>query len=155
LCGQVAVRRRPRHLDHRRNRAGHDQVPHRRPPGVLAGLCPRTLQSGPRTRPAKGHGNSYLRGYLGQAANGAAGTATFLGERHARIARRRGGGKAQVAIARSILVIIWHVLADRGTRYTDLGPSYHERHLDKTRKTRNHVRQLEALGYAVTITQAA
>jgi transposase len=120
-----------------------------------AGLCPRTIQSGPRTRQAKGKGNTYLRGYLGQAANGAAGTATFLGERHARIARRRGGGKAQVAIARSILVIIWHVPADRGTRYTDLGPSYHERHLDKTRKTRNHVRQLEALGYTVTITQAA
>jgi hypothetical protein len=97
LCGQVAVRRRPRHLDHRRNRAGHDQVPHRRPPGVLAGLCPRTLQSGPRTRPAKGHGNSYLRGYLGQAANGAAGTATFLGERYTRIARRRGKAKAQAA----------------------------------------------------------
>jgi transposase len=120
-----------------------------------AGLCPRTLQSGPRTRQAKGQGNSYLRGYLGQAATGAASTATFLGERHARIARRHGGAKAQVAIARSILVIIWHLLADRGARFTDLGPGHYQTRIDKNRKARSHIRQLEALGYQVTITQAA
>ncbi len=120
-----------------------------------AGLCPQTLQSGPRTRHAKGHGSSYLRGYLGQAANGAAGTATFLGERHARIARRRGGAKAQVAIARSILVIIWHLLHDPAARYTDLGPGHYQTKIDKNRKARSHIRQLEALGYHVTLTQAA
>ena len=48
-----------------------------------AGLCPSARQSGPRVRAGKkGQGDSYLRGYLGQAATGAAGTATFLGERH-------------------------------------------------------------------------
>ena len=120
-----------------------------------AGLCPRTLQSGSRARQGKGTGNTYLRGYLGQAATGAAGTATFLGERHARIARRRGPAKAQVAIARSILVIIWHLLADPQTRYADLGPGHYQHRLDKTRKARSHIRQLEALGYQVTITQAA
>ena len=77
-----------------------------------AGLCPSARQSGPRNRTGKkGQGDGYLRGYLGQAATGAAGTATFLGERHQRIARRRGRAKAQVAIGRSILVIIWHLLA--------------------------------------------
>jgi transposase len=120
-----------------------------------AGLCPRAIQSGPRTRHGKGHGSTYLRGYLGQAATGAARTATFLGERHARIARRRGPAKAQVAIARSLLVIIWHLLYDPEARFADLGPGYHERRTDKNRKTRSHVRQLEALGYTVTITQAA
>jgi Transposase IS116/IS110/IS902 family len=55
-----------------------------------AGLCPRTIQSGPRNRHGKSHGNSYLRGYLGQAATGAARTTAFLGERYQRIARRRG-----------------------------------------------------------------
>jgi len=120
-----------------------------------AGLCPRTVQSGPRTRQAKGQGNSYLRGYLGQAATGATGTATFLGERHARIARRRGGAKAQVATARSILVIIWHLLADPAARYTDLGPGHYQTKIDTNRKARGHIRQLEALGYQVTITQAA
>jgi transposase len=120
-----------------------------------AGLSPRTLQSGPRTRHAKGQGNTYLRGYLGQAATGAAGTATFLGERYARIARRRGGARAQVAVARSILIIIWHLLADPETRYADLGPGHYQQRTNKDRQTRSHIRQLQALGYTVTLTQAA
>ena len=121
-----------------------------------AGLCPRTSQSGPRTRHGKtGQGSTYLRGYLGQAAIGAARTSTFLGERYSRIARRRGQPKAQVAVARSVLVIIWHLLADPAARYTDLGPGHHETKIDKNKKARGHVRQLEALGYTVTLTTAA
>ena len=119
------------------------------------GLCPRTVQSGTRARNGRKPGNTYLRGYLCQAAAGAAGTATFLGERHARIARRRGGAQAQVAVARSIAVIIWHLLSDRDARYCDLGPGWHQNRTDKTRSTRGHVRQLEALGYTVTLTPAA
>ena len=91
-----------------------------------AGLCPSARQSGPRTRAGKkGQGDAWLRGGLGQAATGAARTATFLGERYARIARRRGKAKAQVAVARSILVIIWHLLPDPAARYTDLGYGYY------------------------------
>ena len=72
-----------------------------------AGLCPSARQSGPRSRPGKkGQGDTWLRASLGQAAVGASRTATFLGERYSRIARRRGKAKAQVAVARSILVII-------------------------------------------------
>jgi len=71
----------------------------------------------PRTRAGKkGQGDTWLRGAPTQAANGAARTATFLGERHHRIARRRGKATAQVAVARSILVIIWHLLADPAAR---------------------------------------
>src|SRR6516165_6931863 len=79
-----------------------------------AGLCPRARQSGLRTRSGKkNQGDSWLRNSLGQAATGAARTTTtFLGERYGRIARRRGKAKAQVAVARSILTIIWHLLAD-------------------------------------------
>ena len=121
-----------------------------------AGLCPAARQSGARIRAgSKGHGNGYLRGYLGQAATGAARTPTFPGERYARIGRRRGKAKAQVAVARSILVIIWHLLADPTARYHDLGPGYHAARLDQDRKIRNHVRQLQALGFDVTITRAA
>ena len=58
------------------------------------------------------------------AAIGAARTATFLGERYARIARRRGGAIAQAAVARSIMIIAWHLLADPAARYHDLGPDY-------------------------------
>jgi transposase len=35
------------------------------------------------------------------------------------------------------------------------GPGYYETTINKNRKTRNHVRQLEALGYMVTLTPAA
>jgi transposase len=119
-----------------------------------AGLCPSARQSGPRTRTGnKGQGNGYLRGSLGQAAIGAARTATFLGERYHRIARRRGKAKAQVAVARSILVIIWHLLSDRAARYTDLGASYYQTRTDTDRKLRNHIRQIQALGFEVTLTK--
>ena len=122
-----------------------------------AGLCPSARQSGPRTRNGKkGQGNGYLRGSLGQAATAAAGTATFLGERYSRIARRRGKAKAQVAVARSILVAIWHLLADPAARYTDLGYGYYQARTDKDKKIKNHIRQIEALlGHPITIIKAA
>ena len=120
------------------------------------GLCPSARQSGARTRAGKkGQGNGYLRGSLGQAAIGAARTATFLGERYHRIARRRGKGKAQVAVARSILVIIWHLLSDPAARFTDLGSSYYQARTDTDRKLRNHIRQIQALGFDVAVTKAA
>jgi transposase len=120
-----------------------------------AGLCPSARQSGPRSRAGKkGQGDTWLRGALGQAANNAARTATFLGERHARIARRRGKAKAQVAVARSILIIIWHLLADPAARFTDLGPGYYQARTDTDRKLRNHIRQIQALGFTVALTKA-
>jgi transposase len=119
-----------------------------------AGLCPSARQSGPRTRAGKkGQGDTWLRSALGQAVPGAARTPTFLGERYARIARRRGKAKAQVAVARSILIIIWHLLADPAARFTDLGPGYYQTRTDTDRKIRNHIRQINALGYDVTLTK--
>ena len=121
-----------------------------------AGLCRVASQSGPRSRGGKkGHGNTYLRSSLGQAAIGSARTATFLGERYGRIARRRGKAKAQVAVARSILIIIWHLLADPAARYTDLGPDYVASRTDRDKKIRNHIRGLRAMGLEVTLTPAA
>jgi transposase len=105
-------------------------------------------------RAATGHGNRYLAAVLGEAAVTAGRTNTFLGERYRRIARRRGAARAQVAVARSILVIVWHLLANPQARYADLGPSHYQRKTDTSKKTRSHIRQLEALGYTVTITQA-
>ena len=72
-----------------------------------AGLCPSARRSGPRTRSGKtGQGDAWLRGALGQAANNAARTATFLGERYARIARRCGPAKAQVAVGQGEILRI-------------------------------------------------
>ncbi len=119
-----------------------------------AGLCPSARQSGPRSRAGKkGQGDTWLRGSLGQAAIGAARTATFPGERYSRIARRRGKAKAQVAVARSILVIIWHLLTDPAARFTDLGYGYYQARTDTDRKLRNHIRQIQALGFGVTLTK--
>ena len=119
-------------------------------------ISPQTIQSGARNRAGHtGKGNPYLKGILGEAAAAAGKTDTFLGERYRRLARRRGKLKALVAIARSILVIVWHLLAGRSTRYHDLGAGYYASRIGKNRKTRSHVRQLEALGYTVTLTQAA
>jgi len=121
-----------------------------------AKLCPRTIQSGAKTRSgATGKGNPYLKGVLGEAAAAAAKTNTFLGERYRRIVKRRGKLKALVAVARSILVIIWHLLADPAARYADLGAGYHANRIDTGKKARNHIRQLEALGFTVTLAPAA
>jgi transposase len=121
-----------------------------------ARLSPRTIQSGTTRRAgATGKGNPYLKSVLGEAATAAAKTDTFLGERYRRLVRRIGKGKALVAVARSILVIVWHLLADPTARFHDLGPDYHARRIDRDRKTRNLVHQLQALGHKVTLQPAA
>jgi transposase len=102
-----------------------------------------------------GHGNRYLARVLGNAAASIARTDTFLGERYRRIARRRGSQKAIVAIGRSLLVIIWHLLADPTARFTDLGSDFFDTRIDPERRKRNHIRQLQALGYKVTLEPAA
>ena len=106
-------------------------------------------------RGSTGHGNPYLARALGEAALAASRTDTFLGERHRRIARRRGKKKAIVAVGRSILVIVWHLLSDPNARYYDLGSDFYDTRIGPERKKRNHVRQLEALGYKVTLEPAA
>ncbi len=102
-----------------------------------------------------GHGNRYLARVLGEAAVSAGKTDTFLGERYRRIAKRRGKKRAIVAVGRSILVIIWHLLSDPEARFHDLGPDFYDTRIGPDRKKRNHIRQLETLGYKVTLEPAA
>jgi transposase len=121
-----------------------------------ARLAPRTIQSGTKHRAgATGKGNPYLKSVLGEAATAAAKTDTFLGERYRRLVRRIGKRKALVAVARSILVIVWHLLADPTARFHDLGADYHASRIDRDRRTRNLVHQLQALGHKVTLQPAA
>jgi transposase len=102
-----------------------------------------------------GHGNPYLARVLGEAAVAAGRTNTFLGERYRRIARRRGKKRAIVAVGRSILIIVWQLLADPDARFCDLGPDYYDTRSNAERAKRTHIRQLEALGYKVTLEPAA
>jgi transposase len=121
-----------------------------------AKLSPRATQSGPRSSSGPtGKGNRYLKAALSEAAMVAARTNTFLGERYRRIAKRRGRQRALVAISRSILVIIWHLLSNPTSRFRDLGPTYYHQRIDKERRARDLIRQLEALGHRVTINPAA
>lgn len=121
-----------------------------------AKLSPRAIQSGAKTRSGKtGKGNRYLKSMLSEAAASAARTQTFLGARYRRLARRIGKLKALVAVARSILVIVWNLRADPTSRYHDLGPQYFDNRIRPERRKQNHIRQLQALGYTVTLTPAA
>ena len=129
-------------------------------PGHLASwakFAPGVKSSAGKTKGngSTGHGNRYLARVLGEAAVGAARTDTFLGARYRRIVRRRGKKKAIVAVGRSLLVIIWHLLADPEARFEDLGPDHYDRRVSTTAKKRSHVRGLEALGYHVTLEPAA
>ena len=117
------------------------------------GLCRSATQSGARHGKGKQKkGNSYARAAAGQAALGAAGTDTFLGERYRRIARRRGKAIAQVAVARSIMIIVWHLMSDPQARYRDLGPDWHARRTNRDKKIRTHIQGLKALGVTIAIT---
>jgi transposase len=70
--------------------------------------------------------------------------------------RSRGAGDSRgVAVGRSILVIIWHLLSNPEARFADLGPDWHDRKADRDRKIQARVRQLRSLGLDVTITPAA
>lgn len=124
--------------------------------GSWAKVSSRTIQSGPKSRSGKvGKGNPYLKRVLGEVATAAAKTDTFLGERYRRLVRRGGKQKALVAIERSILVIVWHLLADPNARFVDPGADFYEHRVNTERRTRDLVRQLIALGHQVTLTPAA
>jgi transposase len=102
-----------------------------------------------------GTGNRYLARVVGEAAVSAGRTDTFLGERYRRIARRRGKKRAIVAVGRSILVIIWALLSDTEAQFVDLGADYYATRTNPERRVRHHIRELQALGYTVTLNPAA
>ena len=116
-----------------------------------AGMCPGSNESagtqrGGRTR----KGNAWLRAQLVQAAHAAARKkGTYLEAQYRRLAARRGKSRAAMAVGHTILVIIYHIVRD-GTVYEDLGPHYFAER-DRQGTERRLVRQLEGLGYTVTL----
>ena len=122
-----------------------------------ARFAPGVKESAGRKKGAgsTGHGNRYLARALGEAALAASRTDTFLGQRYRRLARRRGKQKAIVAVGRSILIIIWHLLSNPDARFRELGPDFYDTRISAGRQIRKHIAQLEALGYKVTLEPAA
>jgi transposase len=117
-----------------------------------AGMCPGSHESGGKRLSGKTRkGSKWLREALVEAAHAAArARTTYLGAQYQRLAARRGGNKAAVAVGHTILVIIYHLIRDGGT-YTDLGPRYFDQR-DQERVQRRLVRRLESLGYTVQVT---
>ena len=118
---------------------------------LLGGLCRSASQSG--TRHGKGKqkkGNSSARAAAGQAAP-ARPAPPPSSANGSRIARRRGKAIAQVAVARSIMIIAWHLLSDPLARDRDLAGLDASR-TNRDKKIRTHLQGLKALGVTVAIT---
>jgi transposase len=93
-------------------------------------------------------GNPWLRSALVEAAHAAARSKnTYLATQYRRLASRRGPKKAAVAVAHSIIVIIYQLLA-RQSAYAELGTSYLENR-DRRASEQRLVHRLEQLGYTV------
>jgi transposase len=118
-------------------------------------MCPGQNESAGKRRSGKTRkGNRYLRGTLIQAGLGAMRTrGSMLQARYHRVKRHRGHKKAIVAVGHQILEIAYYVMRD-GVTYHELGADYFTRR-HQERAVRRHVKQLEALGFQVTIEKAA
>ena len=121
-----------------------------------AKFAPTARQSAGKSKPGStGKGNPWLGGALGEAVIGAAKTKTFLGARYHRLARRRGKRRALVAVGNSILIIARRLLSDPDTRFSDLGPDWHDR-IAPLRRKRQLIAELERLsGKKVLLQEAA
>lgn len=119
-----------------------------------SGLCPGHHESaGKRQSGRRRKGSPWLGSGLVQAAQAAGHTDTYLGDQYRRLAARRGNRRAAVAVAHSIIVIVYHILAGDHV-YEDLGPNY----LEPRRRQgtiRRAVRRLQTLGFIVTLEPAA
>ena len=118
-------------------------------------MCPGHNESAGKRHSGKTRkGNRYLRATLIQAGLGAMRTkGSALQARYHRVKRQRGHKKAVVAVGHQILEIAYYIMRD-GVTYQELGADYFAQR-SKDRAVRRHVKQLEALGYHVTIDTAA
>jgi len=115
------------------------------------GVCPGNNESaGKRKSGTIRKGNQYLRSVLVECAWAAVRTkGSYLSAKYHRLVPRIGKKKAIIAIAHSLIKIIYHILKDK-VRYKDLGPDYLSK-AERERKARRLVKQLEAWGYTVIL----
>jgi transposase len=121
-----------------------------------AGVAPGMHESAGKFHPIPPpHGNRWLTAMLVEAAGSVARMkgANYLSAQHARLAGRRGAGRAQLAVAHSILVSAYWMLT-RDEPYRDLGPDWLAKHDDEAH-ARRLVAQLERLGHTVILDPAA
>ncbi|SDP24707.1 Transposase, partial [Paenibacillus sp. yr247] len=114
------------------------------------GLVPGLNESAGKRKPSRTRkGNKYLRSALLEASQSVCRSDNYLGALYRRIAARRGGRKAAVAVAHAIMKIAYHLLT-RNEDYRDLGADYFEKRQQDV-IVKQSVRRLESLGFTVTI----
>jgi transposase len=116
-----------------------------------AGLCPGNNESAGKRKSGKTtKGSRWLRQAMVQAAWAASHKKNSYFQAHAQnLMRRRGRNRGLVAVAHSLLVVIYHMLKG-GTEYYDLGPDF----LDRLREqylARFHLKRLKQLGLSVSV----
>lgn len=114
-------------------------------------ICPGNHESGGKHRHESiGPGNHWFRSALVEAARAAAhAKKSYLSAQYRRIRARRGNKRAAIAVAHSILTIIYHLIKD-STTYEDLGTNYFEE-LARDRVVHQSVKWIERLGYRVSV----
>ena len=114
-------------------------------------VCPGNQESAGRRQSGRTRkGNRWLRGLLNQMAWAAAHTKdTYFWAQFRRLRRHRGEKRALLAVAHSLLTVIWHMLK-YGTAYRELGADYFDR-IEPQRLERQAVSRLERLGFTVTL----
>ena len=116
-----------------------------------AKLCPGNNESaGKRMSGRTGQGPRWLRSTMVEAAWSAARVKNrYFSAQYHRLLPRRGKKRAAVAVAHSMLIVIYHLIKD-GTVYQDLGPGHFDE-LDRKRIARRAVHRLESLGFEVSL----
>jgi transposase len=115
-----------------------------------AGLVPGQNESAGKRKSSKTRkGNKYLRAALIEVAHSVCRSDNYLGAQYRRIAARKGRHRAAVAVAHSIMAIVYHLLT-RKEDYKDLGSHYFEQRQQEA-IVRQAVRRLENLGFQVAL----
>jgi transposase len=119
-----------------------------------SGVCPGSNESGGKRKSGKtSKGNRWLRSALVQAAWSAVRKKdSYFQAQYRRLAARRGKKRAILAVAHSLLTVIYHMLKT-GSTFKDLGGDYFDK-LNKNRLLPYLVRRIKDLGYQVTLEAA-
>jgi transposase len=114
-------------------------------------ICPGSHESaGKRKNVSTGQGNRWLKSVLCQCAWSASHTKdTYFSAQYKRLAKKRGKRRAMIAVAHSLLTIIYHMIKKR-SNYKELGADFFDS-LNPERIVRYHVKRIESFGFTVSL----
>jgi transposase len=118
-----------------------------------AGLCPGNNESAGKKKNSSTHdGNKHIRAVMVEAALANRNAKSYFASQYKRIAARRGKKRAAIAVAHSMLIVVYHMISKRQP-YQELGQDYFDK-LNSQYRAKKLIKQLESLGYTVTKEQA-